>query len=747
MLEQGKPLPDKYRFLLFGDNRQVELVWNGKTDEVMNVVLPFQSIEHIDEPRSEREVKLQQNLFDLSGRQAKGWTNKLIWGDNKLILSALKNGPLRKEIEAQGGIKLIYIDPPFDVGADFSMNIEIGGEEFTKKPSIIEEVAYRDTWGRGADSFISMIYERLRLMHDLLADNGSIYVHCDWRVNSYMRLILDEIFGSENFQSEIIWKRRTGGTSIAGSFRTQTDTILFYSKSEQFIFNEQFNKSDNTDELLDIFNKIDEGGRRYRINNMANPAPRPTLRYEYKGRKPPKNGWAVTKEKMCKWDEEGRLYFPENGSLIYRKEFLDEWPGMIVQNLWSDIPMVRGVEDTGYPTQKPSALLERIIQASTNNGDIVADFFIGSGTTLAVSEKLDRKWIGSDLGRFGIHASRKRMIAVQRQLKKEGQSYRAFEILNLGKYERKQFVNVDGDLRAEEKEQLRRKKEDDFRSLILSAYKAEPVNGFRNFVGKKRDRLVAIGPIEFPVSHSLVESVIAECREKGITKADVLGFGWEMGMDADVAKNNGIDLQFKTIPNEVFDKRAVERGQVKFYDLAFVEVNPIVKKNKLAIELANFKVFYNQDDLAEIEENIKGGGSKIVLQDGNLIKLTKDKQTEIITREIMTGKWTDWIDYWAVDFNYESKKEIVRTAEDVVAKQIMLDGSVELEQATKVDYDEEWTGQYIFENEWQSFRTRKDRELELTSVAVQCVPGRRKVAVKVIDIFGNDTTRVVEIMI
>ncbi len=173
-LEAGKSLPDKYRFLLFKDDREVELVWNGKTNEVTNVVLPFQVIEQIDEPRSnEKFGNAQGSLFDTTGRQIHGWTNKLIWGDNKLILSSLKNGPMRREIEAQGGLKLIYIDPPFDVGADFSMDITIGedenGESFTKKPSVIEEIAFRDTWGKGTDSFISMMHERLKIMYDLLA--------------------------------------------------------------------------------------------------------------------------------------------------------------------------------------------------------------------------------------------------------------------------------------------------------------------------------------------------------------------------------------------------------------------------------------------------------------------------------------------------------------------------------------------------------------------------------------------------
>src|SRR6202142_4573792 len=155
-IEADKPLPDKYRFELFEDKREVELVWNGKTNEVTNIVLPFQVIEQIDEPRSNEKFGTTDSLFDTTGRQITGWTNKLIWGDNKLILASLKNGPMRKEIEAQGGLKLIYIDPPFDVGADFSMDIKIGDgadeESFTKKPSVIEEIAYNDTWGKGADS-------------------------------------------------------------------------------------------------------------------------------------------------------------------------------------------------------------------------------------------------------------------------------------------------------------------------------------------------------------------------------------------------------------------------------------------------------------------------------------------------------------------------------------------------------------------------------------------------------------------
>ena len=207
LIQQGKSLPEKYRFILFEDKREVELVWNGKTRDVCTTVLPFQTLEHIDEPRT--ETKTQPDFFDSRGRQQQGWTNKLIWGDNKLILSSLKSGALRQQIEDAGGLKLIYIDPPFDVGADFSMDIEIGGETFHKEANLLEQIAYRDTWGRGADSFVAMMYERLILMRDLMAEDSCIFVHCDWRVQALLRLTLDEIFGRQMLVNEVVWHYRT----------------------------------------------------------------------------------------------------------------------------------------------------------------------------------------------------------------------------------------------------------------------------------------------------------------------------------------------------------------------------------------------------------------------------------------------------------------------------------------------------------------------------------------------------------
>ncbi len=684
LIQEGKPLPEKYRFLLFDDNREVELLWNGKTNEVTNTVLPFQVIEQIDEPRGEDKIGLQESLFDTSGRQIVGWTNKLIWGDNKLILSSLKNGPLKKEIEAQGGLKLIYIDPPFDVGADFSMDIKIGdGEEeesFTKKPSVIEEIAYRDTWGKGADSFIAMIYERLKLSQELLSEDGAIYVHCDYRLNSAIRLVMDEIFGRENFVNEIIWSYRSGGASKKESLPRKHDSILFYRKSENFKVNTQYERQYLEKQFIGTLK--DDAGR-----------------------------WYV--DTILRDVFEGLINIKEGNNII----------------TYNTRPVLNvSFERNDYPTQKPEGLIELLMILASQPNDLIADFFCGSGTTLAVAEKLGRKWIGSDLGKFGIHTTRKRMIGVQRELKKVGKNFRAFEILNMGRYEKQYYVGAESDQAKDSKT----RKDKEFVELILAAYKAEPIDSAPGFHGKKRDRLVVVGPIDMPVSSSAVESVVKWCKTGGFTKVDVLGFDYEMGIDFGEAKQDGIDIVFKIIPREVFDKKAVEKGQVKFYDVAFIEVNPIVKgrvgKKELSIELTDFSVFYNQDDSGEVLEALRPGGTKVVVENGQVVKVTKDKTTEEISKEVLTKKWSDWIDYWAVDFNFADRKEIINILEDGIEKEL-------------------WTGDYIFDNEWQSFRTKKDRNLELTSAAKEVFPGTHKVAIKIVDIFGNDTTKVIEVSI
>ncbi len=754
LIQAGKPLPEKYRFILFEDKREVELVWNGKTREVCTTVLPFQSLEHVDEPRKDASKERETlPLFDTRGRQIKGWTNKLIWGDNRLILSSLKSGPLRRQIEDAGGLKLIYIDPPFDVGADFSMDIEIGDETFHKEANLLEQIAYRDTWGRDADSFIAMIYERLVLMRDLLAEDGSIYVHCDWRVNAYVRASMEEVFGKDRFVNEIVWKRSDAKSDAAqGSthYSRIQDTILLFSRGEGPVWNPIYVPL--SDEYVSGFYRhSDPDGRRYKLENMLGPggAAKGNPVYEVMG---VTRSWRYSKERMRALIEAGLVIQTNPGTVPMQKKYLDQSKGVQVGTWWDDISMVRGYsgQKTGYRTQKPEALLERIITASSNHGDLVADFFAGSGTTAAVAEKLGRRWIATDLGKFAIHTTRKRLIGVQRQLKEAGKDFRAFEVLNLGRYERQAYLNVGGRLSGEQKEQALAQKEREFRELILRAYKAEALadSGLSFFHGKKAGRLVIVGPVNLPLGRLFVEEVILECRKRNLTRVDVLAFEFEMGLFPAVleeAKGKGIDLQPKYIPAEVFDKRAVEKGQVVFHDVSFVEAAPRYdKKRKLEvkIELLDFSVFYTQGIAEAAIAGLRDGKSEVICDQGQLVKISKDKKG-VVTREILTKSWTDWVDYWAVDFDYMSRKEIIRLPRD---PEVRAQAAAVLALEPKVEYEEVETGGYIFENEWQSFRTRQSRELELTSAThAYDRSGRYTVAVKVIDIFGNDTMTLVPV--
>ena len=605
----------------------------------------------------------------------------------------------------------------------------VGGvETFTKKPNILEEIAYRDTWGKGADSFIAMIYERLILMRDLLAEDGSIYVHCDWRVTAYIRNILDEVFGKEFFQNEIIWKRQSPSSSKARAqkYSADHDTIYYYTRTANYTFNKTYGEYPK-DEIEKRFRQKDERGR-YKDAQLA----------------------TYSQETFEKLKSENRLLITPGGKYRY-KIYLDEIEGVLVDTLWMDITAVnsQALEGTGYATQKPEALLERIIKASSNEGDLVADFFCGSGTTAAVAEKLGRKWIATDLGKFAIHTARKRLIGVHRQLKADGIDYRAFEILNLGKYERQHYIGLNPNLREAEQQQQLEEKEKAFVNLILRAYSAEKTDGFTAFQGVKAGRLVAVGPVNLPVTRLFVEELILECRKNRITRVDILGFEFEMGLFPnllDEARSKGIDLAPKYIPADVFDKRAVDREQVVFHDVAFIEVKPHIHfppdkggeggyiplsggLATVAVELTDFSVFYSQDSIADAEQRLKNKGSLIRVEKGQIMKVSKDANG-VFSREVLTQHWTDWIDYWSVDFDFESKREIIR-----------------VQHPETGEWEEQWTGDYIFENEWQSFRTKKDRSLELISVAHECTPGRRKLAVKVVDIFGNDTMTIVEVTV
>ncbi len=678
-IRQGRTLPARYRASLFDDVPETELIWPGKTNEVERAVLPFQSIEHIDEPRAETVVR--PTLFsmnDATGRQTGGWSNKLIWGDNKLILSSLANGPLRKEIEDAGGLKLVYIDPPFDVGADFSIEVEIGDESVTKQPSVVEEVAYRDTWGKGRDSFASMIYERLTLVHSLMASDSTLFAHCDWRVNSLIRLILDEIFGSDGFRNEIAWCY-SGPSSTRIHLPRKHDSILFYAKGA------------------------------------------PTFKQP---RVEHKSGVHNT----------GQVFGGDASDAGEAKKAAMEQRGKALEDWWDDVftgDRYRS-EMLGYPTQKPEKLLERVIEMASEQGDLIADFFCGSGTTVAVAERLGRRWIGTDLGRFAIHTTRKRLIAVQRKLAEEDKPYRAFEILNLGSYERQYFAGVDISLSEEQRRADSTQRQEQFLTLVLQAYGATRSEQLPGFHGVKDNACVFVGPLDAPVTQSDVRKAITAAKKQGIARLDVLGFEFEMGIKpamADEAQDEGLTLTLRYIPNDVFDRRAISKGQVKFFDVGYLEVRPRQdKRGPVTVELTDFGVFYAQEDADTAAAGLKNSGSRVVIDSGQVVRVSKDKKGKI-KKEILTKSWTDWIDYWAVDFDFESQKEIITVEENGKVSDV-------------------WTGRYIFENQWQDFRTRNERTLKTTSAEhTYDTPGEYKIAVKVVDVFGNDTTKVVKIKV
>jgi DNA modification methylase len=524
-----------------------------------------------------------------------------------------------------------------------------------------------------------------------------------------------------NYRSEIIWKR-TSAHSDSNNYGSVQDTIHFATKSSKYIWNNP--KAEYEEWYIERYYRYkDRDGRKFMSDNLsASGLSGGGYRYEWKGKM---GYWRCPITTMERLDNEGKIYYTENG-IPRLKRFLEEMEGKPVQSLWDDIqPVVSWSQEiANYPTQKPESLLERIIKASSNQGDLIADFFCGSGTTAAVAEKLGRKWITTDLGRFSIHTARKRLIGVQRELQSSGKDFRAFEILNLGKYERQFFMD---DLTNGK----RKAKEDLYVDLILEACKAKRIDGHSALHGQKSGRFVHVGPLDVPVTQSRLVDIFEECRKNLYTQVDVLGFEFEMGLTPQFIqelKEKGVSITLKYIPKDVFDKRAVEKGQVKFFDVAYLNTKEKINGKSVTIELTDFVTHYTQDDIEELQQSMRPG-SKVVIEDGQIIKVEKDKNG-IITKNILTKDWHDWIDYWAIDFNYEDKKEIIKIKND------------------SGETEEHWTGNYLFENEWQSFRTRKNPALEFTSIACEYKKaGKYKVLVKVVDILGIDTSKIIEVMI
>lgn len=588
-----------------------ELVWEGKYGPdgrkvaPLRVALPFQTVETVNESAQER-----QRSFDLfASGHAGDWRNRLIWGDKKYVLPALLD-------EFAGKVDLIYVDPPFATGDDFSYVAQIpsavngsgDGTRFEKTPSLIEQKAYRDTWGRGLDGYLEWFGEMAQAFHELLAPTGSLYVHCDSRINSYVRILLEDLFGRDQFRNEIRWVRSLPHND-PGQYGRSSDTILYFTKSEERLFHPPY--VPQKEESVKAHYRADADGRQYRLASLLAPGGRGP-RYVYKGYE---RNWRFTKENMLALEEEGRVSF-QDGQMPSRIYYLDESLGSQVQDVWADISPLNpmATERVGYPTQKPEDLLKRIIEASSDPGGLVMDCLCGSGTTAVVAEKLGRRWIACDLGRFAIHTTRKRLLNVS--------GVRPFAVQNLGKYERQVWQMAEFGETAAARTAA-------YRTFILELYSARPVGGYTWLHGLKQGRMVHVGTVDAPVTVGDVKQIAMEFRKvvgKGkdspsSTSVDVLG--WDFAFEVnEVARQDaakaGIEMRFVRIPREVLDKRAVAQGDIRFFELAALDVKVRSSKLKVTLTLSDFIIPI--DDVPE------------------------DVQRAITD-------WSQWIDYWAVDWD------------------------------------------------------------------------------------------------
>ncbi len=614
---------------------RTELVWEGKYDEygnrreidVAGLSMPMQKIETIDQPRSEAAAAGQLAMFEKKTKRLDDFRNMLIWGDNKLVMASLLK-------QFKGRLDLIYIDPPFDVGADFTMNVAIGDDTdvVLKDQSTLEMIAYRDTWGRGTDSYLYIMYERLILMRELLAETGTIFVHCDWHVGHYLNCILEEVFGRDFFRNEIIWwyydKFPTGGDVLD----RQHDKLIQFSRSDQPKIRRVLEPRVEPGRPTEVRKKID--GKMVRIRD----------------------------------EETGKTTFIEGTT---EKKISDVWR----------IPLINSMsgERLGYATQKPEALLDRVIRSCTEKGDLVADFFCGSGTTGAVAETVGRRWIMADLGRFSIHTSRKRLIDLQRTLNVNEMPYRAFDVHNLGRYERQwwQKASLQG-------------ADEEHRRIVLEFFQAESLQNAPSPLihGRKGAAFCHVDSIDSMFSRQEASAVAKAAAAAGGRECYCLAWEFEMDLRLTVAaleQELGVKLKLIQIPREIMERN--RKSPPPFLEMAVLEAEPVYrgKKDARAVDIKLTKFL---PSLAEVPT----------------------KELEALQERVAKSGF-DFIDFWAVDFDWHPEKP--------------------------------------FNHHWQDYRTRKDRSLKTVSEAGHryAKPGTYTACVKVVDVFGCDTSITVEVKI
>lgn len=664
---------------------KTELVWEGKYDEwgnrrevdIAGCAMPMQRIETIDQPRSEAAAAGQLAMFEKKTTRVDDFRNRLIWGDNKLVMASLL-------AEFKGKIDLIYIDPPFDVGADFTMDVPVGDSgSVSKEQSALEMVAYRDTWGRGVDSYFQMVFERLCLMRELLTDRGSIYVHVGPNISQPVKVILDEVFGGQNYRNEIVWQRH-GAHNDAEKYGVVHDLIYFYSRGDSWQFNTQYMPYDE-EYIEERFGYVEEGTkRRFWPNTLTAGGSGPPRRIGGKDIPAPAGRhWAFDQAGIDALEARNGIYFSKTG-YPYLKQYLDESPGKPCQSIWPDVRMTRsGFERVNYDTQKPESLLERILKTSSNPGNLVGDFFCGSGTTGAVAEKLGRRWIMADLGRFAIHTTRKRLIDVQRTLSSEGKPYRSFDVHNLGRYER-QWWQLDA-LKGADTEHRR---------VVLEFFKAEILDPAKSssplIHGRKGRALVHVDGIDGIFTAAEARAVAQAAA--GMGASEVYCLAWDFEMDirqrmAAIEAETDVKMYPLPIPKEIMERN--RKDPPPWLEVAVLEAEPVYRKagkgeaTPVDIKLTKFLPSLAQIDNKELDE--------------------------IRKRAIKSG--FDFIDFWAIDFDWHADKP--------------------------------------FNHHWQDYRTRKDRSLETVSSAghTYSKPGKYTACVKVVDVFGCDTSITVNVKV
>lgn len=571
--------------------------------------------------------------------QPKAWHNRLIYGDNLLAMAALLAGDEATGLPSQRGqIDLIYIDPPFDSKADYRTKVILPGVELEQKPTVIEQFAYSDTWSDGTASYLEMITPRLILMRELLKDTGSIYVHLDWHVGHYVKLVLDEVFGKDNLRNEIAWKRSAIATSVKTQFRNSHDTIFFYAKSAKVQLNEvQYTAYSESSEKH--YNKSDTKGVFRTVPLMASGKTNGLSGQPWRGVDVASRGkygmhWLKTPEELERLDNENLIYWNSKG-VPELKYYTDEAKGVYVSDFWDDIAVINsmGKESVEYQTQKPEKLLERILQASSPENGLVADFFGGSGTTAAVAEKLGRRWITTDLGKPSSMIMRKRLI---------DQNAKPFFYQAIGDYQVEAAKTTLGrDFRI-----------GDLAQIVLSLFGAEPLspedNPSRNLgsinAGGVRNLIYADSPNKLTGAATLRKALAQRDNLLGgWDKVVVLGWNFEPAIAESIAALNDPGLEVLVVPPDLLDrlkkKGSLEklRGTVRFASLQYLKIKPVSRVRSMDGMQETLSVALDNYVLLSPEA--------INLDDANRIKL----------QEVMNKEPLAMIEYWAVDPDYDGK--------------------------------------------------------------------------------------------